>query len=170
MQFLITANVYPSAPSIEHVMFHPTSNKLSWEYVHKGGLPLTTVLLERKANSSGYFKPLLGDTTAVVEQNFVIVSGDTLFAGEVYQFRVTASNSNGSSAPKTTIPQVALLGEFNILSTLSSSLMVQCHTFLSLFPDLLHPYLPLFHGFFFSTFSLNFLSSNSTIFPLTNSS
>lgn len=70
--------------------------RVSWFYVHTGGLPLTDASVEysyMSLNGSSLFI----ESVSVNETNTTVIDVSNLVAGFSYTFIITAENSNGSS-------------------------------------------------------------------------
>ena len=68
--------------------------RVSWFYIHTGGLPLTEASVEYSYTNG----PLLvTEPVSVNETNTTVVEVSNLVAGFSYTFIITAENSNGSS-------------------------------------------------------------------------
>lgn len=82
---------------------------VSWSYIHTGGVNLVQVIVEVKIGKGAY---QLADGGNLTNPNLtrLYVPGRTLQAGELYQYRVTATNVFGDSKPRELEPFTARIG------------------------------------------------------------
>ena len=69
---------------------------VSWSYAHTGGLPLTRVLVQYQSVPDGMLMTAPGGDVANPLSSFTSLAVEGPVTGEEYQFRVTASNVEGS--------------------------------------------------------------------------
>ena len=93
MHLCIVTSVVPDLTCSQPISMEGV-NRVSWFYVHTGGLPLTEASVEYSyANGS----LSITEPVSVNETNTTVIEVSNLVAGISYSFIITAENSNGSS-------------------------------------------------------------------------
>ena len=124
---IATHNLFHTpVPLVESVMSETFADQVvvSWSYLHTGGVNLLQVIVEVRIGDGTYQLANGGNLTNPNLTRFYI-PGHMLQAGELYQYRVTATNALGDSESMELDPFMARIGmPFRL--TISNSSVFSC--------------------------------------------
>lgn len=114
-------------PLVENVVSETFADQVvvSWRYTHTGGVNLIRVVVEVRIGLDGAYQLASGGNLSNPNLTRFSVPGHMLQAGELYQYRVTATNALGESEPIEMDPFVAQIGRPFINYRYDSSLARQ---------------------------------------------